>query len=175
MPEAKVGDLPGLLLLNVATNRIPLPFPTRLSAYGELSGRSSELLVHYLVLLDEAPSRAPHDPQVLAAMGRRSLLDKRSGAVELLTRAVDKGALSTATLSDLSEALEQAGQPQASIKILEKTCRLFPFSQDVRKRLILGYIQARQYSEARESIEVYMRDFPEDDFMRDLLRKVSGR
>jgi hypothetical protein len=174
VPEAKMADLPGLLLLNPATNHSPLPFSTRLSAYGELAGRSPELLVRYLALLDEARSPALENPQVLAAMGRRSLLDKRPDAVELLTRAVDKGVLSTATLSDLSEALEQAGRRQESIKVLEKACGLFPFSKDLRKRLILRYIQARQYSEAHESMEEYMRDFPEDDFMRDLLRNVSG-
>jgi predicted CXXCH cytochrome family protein len=174
MPEAKVAELPGLLLLNAATSHTPLPFPTRLSAYGELSGRSPELLLRYLALLDEAATRAPDDPQVLAARGRRSLLDRRPDAVELLTRAVDKGALSAATLIDLSEALEQAGQPRESIKILERACGLFPLSKDVRKRLILEYIQARQYSEARESMKEYMRDFPEDDFMRDLLRRVTG-
>ena len=174
LPEAEEPDLPGLLLLDKSDEHVALPFVTRLAAYGELAGRSPALLSEYLSLLDRAAKVAPDNPVVLAALGRRSLLDKRPDALTYLIRAVDRGSASVTTLIDLSEALDQAGRTTESASALEKALDLFPYSKDVRKRLILHYIQLARYPDARSAMVKYIAEFPEDDFMRSLLHRVGG-
>jgi hypothetical protein len=171
-PDADVPDLPGLLLLDPNKDRGPLPLVTKLSAYGELSGRSPALLTRYLSLLDEAAKTAPNDPVVLAALGRRSLVEKRPDALDFLTRAAG-AAPNEPTLVDYSEALDLAQRMEESAAALERAGALFPYSKEIRKRLILHYIQLKRYGEARAAMIRYVDDFPEDDFMRGLLTRVS--
>ncbi|MGA8599707.1 MAG: tetratricopeptide repeat protein [Bryobacteraceae bacterium] len=173
LPEANVPDLPGLLLLDSNKNGALLPLVTRLSIYGELGERSPVLLARYLSLLEEAAKTAPNDPIVLAALGRRSLMENRPDALEFLTRAAAAADPTAPTLIDFSQALDGANRMEESAAILERAAALFPYSKEIRKRLILHYIQLKRYREARSAMTRYVHDFPEDDFMRGLLTRVS--
>ncbi len=173
LPDANVPDLPGLLLLDGNNKSGSLPLVTRLSIYGELGERSPALLARYLSLLDEAAKTAPNDPVVLAALGRRSLMENRPDALDLLTRATSAADPTAPTLIDYSEALDHANRMEESAAVLERAATLFPYSKEIRKRLILHYIQLKQYGEARSAMTSYVDAFPEDDFMRGLLSRVS--
>lgn len=70
---------------------------------------------------------------------------------------------------DLSEALTQSGRSKDSTQALERGESEFPFSQAVRKRLILAYIRQKDYAKAKLALERYVQDFLEDGFMRGLL------
>ena len=46
---------------------------------------------------------------------------------------------------------------------------LDPFNSLLRKTLVLRLISAKQYELAETTMEKYLQDFPEDDFMRKML------
>ncbi len=171
--EAKAPELPGLLLLNRRIGEPELPLLVRLIAYGELAARQPGLLSEYQRLLNEASLKLPDNAVVLAALGRRSLLRKQSSAIDFLSRALAAGTPAALTFGDLSEALVSAGRIGESESVLEQGVTLYPFSKDLRKRLILSYIHQKQYDKARTGMEAYVRDFPEDAFLRGLLQRIS--
>ncbi len=172
VPESRSSDLPGLLLLNNFSDAQPLPEVTKLSIYGELMNRDSHLEQAYFTLLDHLTETSPGDPLVLAARGRKALLEKNPQAAEYLKSAVQKGATSQPTLIDLSEALAGTGQLSDAISTLEQAANLYPYSPEVSKHLLLRLIQAKQYDRARQVLEHYVEQFPEDDFMRSKLAQV---
>jgi tetratricopeptide (TPR) repeat protein len=170
--EGSLPRLPGLTLFNPASPRAELPLVTRLAAYGELLPRAPALQPHYYELLAEAARSAADDPVVLGALGHKALAESSSEAVPLLSMAEAKGAPGAITYLDLSEALLLAGRTDEAVAALERGERLFPFSPAIRKRLVLGYIRQKTYSKAKTALESYVMDFPEDDFMRGLLKQV---
>jgi hypothetical protein len=173
LPESRSSDLPDLLLLNNSPDAQPLPDITKLSIYGELMNRDSHLQQPYLALLDHLSKTSPSDPLVLAARGRKALLEKNPQAVEYLQSAVQKGATSQATMIDLSEALAESGQTSDAISTLEQAANLYPYSPEISKHLLLRLIQAKQYDRAKQVLEHYVEQFPEDDFMRSKLAQVK--
>ena len=173
LPDSLTAGLPGLLLLDATTGEPELPLLTRLQAYGELSAKVPELLAPYQRLLDEASLKLPDDPVVLSALGRRSFLKGEPSAIEFMQRAVDKGTPGATTYLDLGEALDRVGRLDESVAALTRGVAVFPYSMDLRKRLILAYIRQKQYGEARNNLETYVRDFPQDSFMRSLLDKAT--
>jgi len=174
VPYSPSSDLPGLVLLNPQAGEPALPLVTRLAAYGELMTRAPELQPKYLELLEQARRSALADPLVLAALGRKALAEDRSDAVDLLAKAEEAGAPGALTYIDLSEALSRSGRPADSLSALERGERGFPYSQVIRKHLILGYIQQKQYPNAKQAMDRYVQDFPEDSFMRGLLSQVAN-
>jgi hypothetical protein len=170
-PESS-PNLPGLQILNAPDSPVRLPLVTRLAAYGELLTRAPGLQSGYFELLDEASRSAGEDPLVLIALGHKALAESKPEAVALLRKAEQKGVPSAILYLDLSEALTQAGQAAESVAALERGQRLFPFSPAIRKHLVLGYIREKTYDKAKVALESYVQDFPEDDFMRGLLRQV---
>ncbi|HXE13895.1 MAG TPA: hypothetical protein VN633_17335 [Bryobacteraceae bacterium] len=172
LTDATVKGLPGLLLLDAHAGEPPLPLVTRIAIYGELMDRDPSFRPRYLELLDQAAVSDADDPLVLAALGRRALLQMSAQAVGYLSRAVAKGVPSAATFIDLSKALNQAGRPADATAALERGASQFPYAKDIRKFLILSYIQAKEYKKAEPEMEHYVADFPEDDFMRGLFERV---
>jgi len=165
-------SLPGLTLFNPAGPRTELPLVTRLAAYGELLPRAQALQPHYYELLAQAARSAADDPVVLGALGHKALAESSAEAVPLLSMAEAKGAPGAITYLDLSEALSRAGLTDEAVAALERGERLFPFSPAIRKHLVLGYIRQKSYAKAKTALESYVTDFPEDDFMRGLLKQV---
>jgi predicted Zn-dependent protease len=149
-----------------------LPLLTRLAAYGELVTRDPGLQPHYFGLLQQAARELPSDPLVLAALGNKALADGRPEAVEWLSSAVSAGSAAATTWIDLSEALSRAGRDAEAVATLERGQTSFPFSQPLRKRLILAYIRGKQYQKAREAMGAFLSDFPEDSLIRDLLARA---
>jgi len=173
-PASGRSDLPGLVLLDAREGEPPLPLVTQLASYGELMARAPALQSKYLELLKEANRSMPEDPLVLAALGRNALAEKRPDAIELLTKSEKKGVPGVETYLDLSEALSQAGRAEESVAALERGESTFPFSQAIRKHLILGYIRQKDYAKAKLAMARYVEDFPEDAFMRGLLQQAQG-
>lgn len=172
LSESSSPDLPGLLLLDASTGAKPLPPITKLAIYGELSNVAPRFQEAYFALLDQLIRTMPNDPLVLAAFGRKDLLEKNGHTLEYLQRAVQGGVPGKTPMIDLSEALAQAGRLPEAISTLEQAVDLYPYSTDIRKHLLLRLIEAKHYDRAREVLERYVEEFPEDDFMRDKLAKV---
>jgi hypothetical protein len=172
-PRPARPDLPGLELLNAQPGEPPLPLLTRLAAYGELMNRDPALASRYFATLAQARHDQPEDRLVLAALGRKALAEHSPDAVDLLTKAEQKGPPGAATYIDLSEALTRAGRSNDAIQALERGARTFTYSKDLRKHLILAYIHEKEYAKAKAEMEAYVRDFPEDSFMRGLLEQAT--
>ncbi|MCZ2150742.1 MAG: tetratricopeptide repeat protein [Bryobacterales bacterium] len=173
VPEPAANpQIPGLLLLN-SGGPASLPLLTRLSAYGELMARAPELRTRYQALLEQARRALPEDPLVLAALGSEALAGNRPEAADLLAKAERKGKASSTTYVNLGEALSRAGRSEDAIAALKRGENSYPYSQTIRKHLILAFIRAKQYPQAKEAMERFAQDFPEDSFMRGLLRQVE--
>jgi predicted Zn-dependent protease len=74
---------------------------------------------------------------------------------------------------DLSEAFASTGQVSDAISTLEQAANLYPYSPEISKHLLLRLIQAKQYDRAKQVLEHYVEEFPEDDFMRSKLAQVK--
>ncbi len=167
--------LPGVELLNAFPGEPEIPLITRLELCGELMPSSPELQNTYLDLLDHAARALPNDPLVVAALGRKALATGQGDLIPLLERALRPPAVPRqATYVDLADAYLRAGRTADEVTVLERASIAFPYSKLVRKRLILSYIQVKDYTKARAALVAYVDDFPEDDFMRGLLKKANG-
>jgi len=165
-----VPELPGLLVLNGAR----LPPVLKLAAYGELLDRDPSLREQYTAALEEARTKDGQNPLVLAALGRKALRENSDAALELLEKAVERGAVAPATFLDLSEALVRKQLPERAIEALAKGVEIDPYSKELRKALIVQHIKLGRYETARNLMTAYLEMFPEDSFMRGLLQRVSG-
>lgn len=152
-----------------------LPLLTRLEAYGQLADAQPVLLERFNALLDQAAKEHPESATVLGALGRRTLrASDHVRAIDLLERAIRAGSVAAATHEDLSEALARAGRLEESAAVLEKGIALAPYTQTLYKALALRWIKLERYADARKTLERYVELFPEDDFVRRLLKQVSG-
>ena len=70
----------------------------------------------------------------------------------------------------LSEALAQLNQLDDAIDASEKAVSIDPFNPLFRKALIDRLIAAKRYDKAIAAMELYMELFPEDNFMRKMLK-----
>jgi tetratricopeptide (TPR) repeat protein len=175
LPESVTGDLPELLLLNKQIQQRALPDVTKLTIYGQLLSRQPNLQSHYLELLDRLSHTTPDDPLVLAALGRKAALEMSAQATDYLAKAIQSGLVSQETFADWGRALAQNDKPEESAAAFQAGIKLFPYSQELRKYLILSYIKQKQFASAGEALAQYVADFPEDDFMRKLLLQASSQ
>ena len=175
------GGVPGVRIVNAAAGTPPLPLLTRLELAGTLRDREPQMESAYMALLAEAERAFPSDPLVLAILGRRALAANHPDAAEILAKAEKaeadrKGAARESTCIDLGEALRRAGRAAEAVAALERGQTAFPWSKDVRKRLVLALIQAKDYAKAGVALKAYVAEFPEDSFLRGLLNQLeSGR
>jgi len=158
----------GLALFNAG----PAPDASTLfQAYGQAMDKRPE----FAALFEENLARA-NGPIALATRGRAAL---RRGAfaeaVPLLRGALEGGYRVAATFEDLGDALGRLGQPEESLAVLREGLAVAPFSQTLHKSVALRHIQRKDYAAANSALEEYVRLFPEDDFVRRLLKQVSGQ
>jgi tetratricopeptide (TPR) repeat protein len=149
-----------------------------LQAYGELMDRAPEYTNRYLRLLDSLTASSEPDPLLEAALGRRALraggADGTSNAVEHLTKAVKLGFTGATAFEDLAAALSAQGKTADAIEVLKHGIELSPYAPRLYKALVVQYINSAQYGSAKTTMQLYLDIFPEDGFVRDLLRKVGG-
>ena len=152
-----------------------LPLMVRFRAIGELLAKRPDFSDRYLSLLAEVAEKNGDDPLVLASLGRKAKLEGRAPeAIEYLTEAVEAGSQPVSTYDDLAELLVQAGREEDSAAVLVQGVEAWPFNPRLRKMLALRYINLKQYRDASETIHRFVELFPEDDFMRGLLRQIQG-
>ena len=180
LPEAAfhqtTPDLPDLVYLNRASaGRASLPPVVLLQAYGELMDRYPDYRARYFSVLDDLAKTTPDQPLVQAALGRKALLGNESNdsAIQHLTRAIQLGFTATAVYQDLAEALVRSGREAEAVVTLRQGIELAPYVPVLYKLLALRLINLKQYPDARKTLERYVELFPEDDFVRGLLLKVT--
>ena len=181
LPEAAflqtTPELPDLVYLNhpAGSDRSGLAPTMLLQAYGELMDREPRYRNSYFALLDTLSKTAPNEPLVQAALGRKALLEGTSleDAIEHLKKAIQLGFKAATAFQDLADALVRSGREADAVPVLRRGIELAPYTPVLYKMLALRFINLKQYSEARHTMERYVDLFPEDDFMRGLLRKVQ--
>ena len=181
LPEAAfhqtTPDLPDLVYLNrsATTDRASLPPVVLLQAYGELMDRYPDYRTQYFAVLDNLSKTAPDQPLVQAALGRKALVANEStdSAVEHLTHAIQLGFTAPTVYQDLAEALVRSGREAEAVDTLRRGIDVAPFTPVLYKLLALRLINLKRYPEAQKALERYVELFPEDDFVRGLLLKVT--
>jgi Tetratricopeptide repeat len=175
--QQTTAALPDLIHLNPAPGRkgVSPPTLTLLQAYGELVEKHPEYMNRYLAVLDELERTAADNPLVQAAIGNRELHAGRyQEAVVHLQRALDTGRPKTILYTDLADALIKLGRNLEAITVLRKAGELDPFNAALRKNLIVQLIQAEEYANAKMEMEDYVKRFPEDSFMRQMLARAQA-
>jgi hypothetical protein len=178
--QQTTAALPDLIHLNPAPGRkgVPPPALTLLQAYGELLEKHPEYMNRYLAVLDELERTDPGNPLVQSAIGNRDLhAGKYQEAIVHLQRALQDGPAKTVLYTDLAEALVKLDRRSEAIAALQKASELDPFNATLRKTLIIQLIQAKDYANAKTEMEDYVKRFPQDSFMRQMLTRarVAGR
>jgi hypothetical protein len=182
LPEAAfhqtTSALPDLIHLSAVPGQsepVP-PGLTLLAAYGELMDKAPEYRGRYLAILAELEHSQPENALVQASLGRKALLDdKASEAAVHLRHALTTGPPQATTYADLAEAQAKLGQENEAIMSLEKAVALDPFNAVFQKKLVLRFIEMKQYAQARAALERYVQTFPQDSFMRQMLNRASFR
>lgn len=149
---------------------------TLLQAYGELSETKPEFTSLYLEVLDQLSKSQPDNALVQAALGRRDLkTGSVAQAVEHLRRSLQLESVQPAVAGDLADALNQTGQQQEAAELLKTAVQQDPFNPALQKKLIVIEIGLRQYGDARTAMEQYVRTFPQDSFMRQMLTRANAQ
>jgi hypothetical protein len=182
LPEAAfqqtTPELPDLIHLSALPGQVNAPPPklTLLQAYGELMDKAPEYRARYLALLAELERTQPENALVQASLGRRALLDgKDSEAATHLRHALEIGPPQATTYADLAEAQVKLGEQNEAIASLVKAVGLDPFNAVFQKKLVLRYIETKQYAQAEATLDRYVQTFPQDSFMRQMRSRAKSR
>ncbi|MDQ2840942.1 MAG: hypothetical protein M3Y72_07890 [Acidobacteriota bacterium] len=172
MPEAPKVNKLGLIVVNEPAGNATVPDDTLLRAYGELAGVDASYQARYLELLSRLAETRRADPLVEAALGHKALAE---GGSEAALAHLSKGLQlhEPAVYVDMAKALLSIGREGEAAGYLQQASELDPYDFTILKMLILQNIKLKNYSEARAGMEKYVSLWPEDSFMRDLLRRVS--
>ncbi len=179
VPQQQSADpQTGLILIDKPSQgEVPVSSVTLLRAYSELAPRYPAYQDRYLALLTQLSTSDSHDldsraPFVQAALGHKALSDGKNQ--EALTHLSAALSLDEATVyRDIAQALTNLGRGDEAADYLKRAAESFPFDPVVSKSLILNYINSKRYVEARQAMEQYVKLFPADTFMRNLLARVS--
>ncbi|MGA2535779.1 MAG: tetratricopeptide repeat protein [Terracidiphilus sp.] len=159
----------------VHVNRVPgraeeIPPVSLLEAYREISERKPEYLTSYRKLLDDLEQQNPNDDSVQLALGRRDL---QSGdaqrAIEHFERSLQLSPQQAAAYGYLSQALEQQGRIADAIAASQKAISLDPYNPLLQKALVEQLIAGREYDKAIVAMDTYLKYFPEDAMVRQML------
>jgi len=174
LPPWKADSGNDLLIVDQPEGKFrPLPEITLLRAYNELAGRSPEYQRRYLALLDQLGRSKSDDPYVQAALAHRALEEGKSeDALAHLAIGIQLG--EAAVYEDMGKALANLGRGDEAVDAFLKGMGIDPYRAELHKNLVLEYIKLKRYTEARHSLEEYVALFPEDDFMRSLLARVTN-
>jgi len=163
-----------LVLLNPAEGRgTAIPDVSLLRAYGEIAVRDPAYQNRYLELLNQLVSRGSKEPLVEAAMGHKLLAGGKADEA-LPHLSLGLALKETAVYEDMAKALSHLGREEEALEYMERASKADPFNALVLKTLTLEYIKLKRYPEAKGQMERYVELFPQDQFMRSLLARVTN-
>jgi hypothetical protein len=167
--QMTTAALPDLIYLDGKPGDEPPGF-TLLQAYGQLKEQSPVYAGSYRKTLSELETSEPENAVVQAALGHQALAAGQWNEAEIrLHEAVKLDPAQPVVYEDLSAVADQKGDAAEAVALARKAVLLDPFNAPMQKTLVLRLIDAKQYPEAEAAMEAYLRNFPEDDFMRKML------
>lgn len=169
--------LPDLIHLDAMSGKrdVRPPALTLLQAYGELVENHPEYLSRYNAALDQLERTDSGNPLVQAALGSRELhAGQYTEAAAHLQHAIEGGVYKTTVYTDLTEAVLKLNETSEAVTVLEKAAELDPFNASLRKQLVVQLIQVKDYANAKKEMEDYVRRFPADLFMREMLHRAQA-
>jgi hypothetical protein len=173
--------LSDLIHLDPAPGKAEASIPplTLLQAYGELAENKPEYVAPYLKTLDRLEQAEPNselnNALVQAALGRRDLKNGDfAPAADHLRRSLELDPVQPAVAGDMADALQKLGRAEEANALLRKATDQDPFNPVLQKKLIVSYIAMQQYSEAKVALERYLKIFPQDTFMRQMLARTQA-
>jgi tetratricopeptide (TPR) repeat protein len=166
-------EVGGVVVVDAPAEKTPqLSKVTLLQAYGELSARYPGYGERYAAVLNELGREEPQSAIVQEALGHQLFVAGQfEEAISHLGAALSLR--QPAIYLELAQSEAKLGREGEAIQYLKTGVALTPYDPVMRKTLILQYINARAYAEARQQLEEYVSLFPEDAFMRSMLEKVS--
>ncbi len=172
-------ELPDLVHLNrIPGKKDKVPAITLLRAYGELASSQPQYGRRYVETLQEAAKTNPDDPAVLSALAwlevGKNTPESNSKAMDYLGRAIQSGSLLANDFEKRAEQLNQAGRAPEAIEVLKRGILVDPYHQRSYKALALLCIAEKRYEEAVQVMRQELDAFPQDSFMRNLLKKAEA-
>jgi hypothetical protein len=172
-------DLPDLVHLNAIPSAKDAVAPlTLFQAYGSLMDSHPEYRARYLAVLGQLAPTQPEHPLVLSGLAWKSLRDGttegQTTAIAYLTKAIEHGSVAAADFETLVDLLSRAGRTSEALALAQQGIDSNPYDQRLYKSLALLNITARHYSDALAAMEKELELFPEDDFMRGLVKKAQA-
>jgi hypothetical protein len=172
-------ESPDLVHLNaIPSAKDAVPLLTLLQAYGSLVDSHPEYRGPYLSVLAQLAATQPEHPLVLSGSAWKSLRDGTAGgqtaAIAYLTKAIERGSVVAADFETLVDLLTRAGRTSEALAMAQRGVDLNPYDQRLYKSLALLHITAHQYSDALAAMEKELELFPEDDFMRGLVKQARA-
>ena len=171
-------DLPDLVHVDAVPGARTVDPVVLLQAYSELQDSRPEYRARQAKLLDNLARTQPHDPVVVAALGRRELEQKGvegiAGRIRDLSRIVDHESASPEDLELLAELLTKAGRTREAIETLHKGIATDPYDRRFYSLLVPLYASSHKYSRAVQTLRDELQLYPQDDSIRSLLRQIEG-
>jgi predicted Zn-dependent protease len=126
-------------------------------------------------VLSQLERTEPNNALVQSALGRRDLrTGKYDEAITHLQSAIATGPPQAVTYADLGEACVKLGRPNEALTYQQKAVALDPFNPALQKSEIVSYINMKRYAEAKSALELYLKVFPQDSFMRHMLELATS-
>jgi predicted Zn-dependent protease len=120
--------------------------------------------------LSELEKSDPDHAPVQLALGRRDLkAGAFNEAISHLQRSLQLESEQPMAYEYLSQALAGRGDMAAAVEASNNALALDPYNIFLKKGQIDRLIASQQYDRAKTAMEEYLKEFPEDTFMRQML------
>jgi tetratricopeptide repeat protein len=171
--------LPDLIHLSAVPDHTDAHVPplTLFQAYAALMGTYPQYQPRYHELLNQLSHDDPENLLVISALGHQKAAETDPEAtrvaIQLLSRAVDHGSTAPEDFETLADLFARSGQFSQAIAILRRGVSVAPYNPRLYKALALLYISTQQYAEGLETMRRELWLFPQDSFMRMLVKKAE--
>ncbi len=173
-------QLPDLVHLDAVPRKQSAPVSplVLLQAYGKVKSSHPAYASRFDMWLDRAAQTNPEDAYVLAALGRRKAAEgspqAKEEAIQLFSKAIEAGWTETPDYALLAELLAESGRVPEGIAVLKHGIEVNPSDDGLYRMLVVQHLDLQQYGEALEVIKQELSLFPQDSFMRGLLKKAEA-
>lgn len=169
-------QIPDLVYLDAIPKAPPTPVPpqTLLRAYGELMATHPEYRGRYESLLDSFARTKTDDPLIFSALARKNMVEGSSAAAEnYFEQAIQFGSTDAFDFEQAATFQVKAGHAQQAIATVTRGLAANPYSPRLYRLLAALYISKKDYNDALRVMRKDLELFPEDTFMRSLLKQAE--